>query len=173
VKQTLDMLGISRITFYRWYDLYVEGGLEALADRSPRPKAVWDRIPQDRRDDRIEFALEHEALTTRKLAVKAALTVFRQVFENGLIVRPVGDRIVLSPLLIITREECDQILSTPGHFITEVLQDSVSCTAPSFSARPSESDPVNQQWPLNGCEYLRVYRPGAPTEPACHLLFSG
>ncbi|MBK0329252.1 IS3 family transposase [Rhodobacteraceae bacterium F11138] len=69
-KQTLDMLGIPRTTFYRWYDRYVEGGFDALADRSPRPKSVWNRIPQARRDDLIEFALEHEALTTRELAVK-------------------------------------------------------------------------------------------------------
>ncbi|AKH99209.1 transposase (plasmid) [Hoeflea sp. IMCC20628] len=69
-KQTLDMLGIPRTTFYRWYDLYLDGGVVALDDRSPRPKSVWNRIPQDRRDDLIEFALEHEALTTRELAVK-------------------------------------------------------------------------------------------------------
>jgi len=69
-KRTLDMLGIPRTTFYRWYDRYVEGGLDALADRSPRPKSVWNRIPQDKRDDLIEFAFEHEALTTRELAVK-------------------------------------------------------------------------------------------------------
>ena len=69
-KMTLDMLGIPRTTFYRWYDRYVEGGLDALADRAPRPKSVWNRIPQGRRDDLIEFALEHEALTTRELAVK-------------------------------------------------------------------------------------------------------
>ncbi len=69
-KQTLDMLGIPRSTFYRWYDAYVEGGLDALTDRSPCPKSVWNRIPQDRRDDLIEFALEHEALTARELAVK-------------------------------------------------------------------------------------------------------
>ncbi|WP_156178093.1 IS3 family transposase [Puniceibacterium sp. IMCC21224] len=69
-KMTLDMLGIPRTAFYRWYDRYVEGGFDALADRSPRPGSVWNRIPQDRRDDLIEFALEHEALTTRELAVK-------------------------------------------------------------------------------------------------------
>lgn len=34
-------------------------------------KAITERrIPQDRRDDLIDFALEHEALTTRELAVK-------------------------------------------------------------------------------------------------------
>jgi threonine dehydrogenase-like Zn-dependent dehydrogenase len=36
-KQTLDRLGIPRTTFYRWYDKYVEGGVEALEDRSPMP----------------------------------------------------------------------------------------------------------------------------------------
>ena len=70
VKQTLDMLGIPRTTFYRWYDLYVDGGLDGLADRSQCPGSVWNRIPDARRDDLIEFALEHEALTTRELAVK-------------------------------------------------------------------------------------------------------
>ncbi len=69
-RQTLDMLGIARTTFYRWYDVYLEHGFDGLDDRSPRPKAVWNRIPQNRRDDLIEFALEHEALTTRELAVK-------------------------------------------------------------------------------------------------------
>ncbi|WP_394298937.1 helix-turn-helix domain-containing protein [Candidatus Rhodobacter oscarellae] len=69
-KRILDMLGIPRSTFYRWYDRYAEGGFDALADRSPRPKSVWNRIPQDKRDDLIEFALEYEALTTRDLAVK-------------------------------------------------------------------------------------------------------
>ena len=28
-KKTLDMLGIPRTTFYRWYDRYAEGGLDA------------------------------------------------------------------------------------------------------------------------------------------------
>ena len=69
-KQTLDMLGIPRSTFYRWYDLYLEDGLDGLSDKTPRPKSVWNRIPDDRRDDIVEFALEHEALTTRELAVK-------------------------------------------------------------------------------------------------------
>ena len=69
-KQTLDMLGIPRSTFYRWYDLYLEDGLDGLSDKPPSPKSVWNRIPDDRRDDLIEFALEHEALTARELAVK-------------------------------------------------------------------------------------------------------
>ena len=69
-KQTLDMLGIPRTTFYHWYDLYQTVGVDGLSDKSPRPKSVWNRIPDERRDDLIEFALEHEALSTRELAVK-------------------------------------------------------------------------------------------------------
>ena len=64
------MLCIPRSTFYRWYDLYVDGGLDALAHQSPRPKSVWNRIPDVSRDDLIELALEHETLSTRELAVK-------------------------------------------------------------------------------------------------------
>ncbi|RBO87713.1 homeodomain-containing protein [Pseudochrobactrum asaccharolyticum] len=69
-KQTLDMLCIPRTTFYRWYDRYLEGGLDALTDHSPRPRLIWNRIPEHKRDDLIEFALEHEALSARELEVK-------------------------------------------------------------------------------------------------------
>ena len=69
-KQTLDMLGIPRTTFYRWYDLYLGYGLDGLSDKPSRPGSVWNRIPDTRRDNLIEFALEHEALSTRELAVK-------------------------------------------------------------------------------------------------------
>ena len=97
VKQTLDMLGIPRPTFYRWYDRYVEGGFDALADRPPCPKSVWNRIPQSRRDDLIDFALEHEALTTRELAIKytdekryfvSESSVYRFLKEADLITAP-------------------------------------------------------------------------------------
>ncbi len=70
VKQTLDVLGIPQTIFYRWYDLYVEGELDAMADRSACVKSVWNIIPQARRDNLIKFVLEYEAFSTRELAVK-------------------------------------------------------------------------------------------------------
>ena len=82
-KMTLGMLGMPRTKFYRWYDRYVEGGFDALADRSPGPKSVWNRIADARRDDLIEFALEHEALTTRELAVKYTDEKRYFVFETS------------------------------------------------------------------------------------------
>ena len=33
-KQTLDTLGIPRSTFYRWYDLYLEDGINGLSDKT-------------------------------------------------------------------------------------------------------------------------------------------
>ena len=69
-KRTLSMIGIPSSTYYEWYARWVEGGLDALADRSPRPKSVWNRIPDEIRSDVVEFALEHEDLTPRELAVK-------------------------------------------------------------------------------------------------------
>ena len=69
-RQTLKMLGIPSSTFYDWYARWSDGGIDALADRSPRPGSVWNRIPDKVRDDVVDFALEHEDLTPRDLAVK-------------------------------------------------------------------------------------------------------
>src|SRR5690349_24655015 len=46
-KRRLDKLGIPRSTFYRWYDRYREGGIEALSDHRSRPDRVWNRIPDN------------------------------------------------------------------------------------------------------------------------------
>ena len=69
-NQTLRMLGIPSSTYYDWYARRVAGGVDALVDRSPRPRSVWNRIPDEIRKDVVEFALEHEDLTPRELAVK-------------------------------------------------------------------------------------------------------
>ena len=39
-KRTLDKLGIPRGTFYRWYDRFREGGIEALAEHRSRPDRI-------------------------------------------------------------------------------------------------------------------------------------
>src|SRR4051794_25754916 len=64
VRRTLEKLGVSRPTFYRWYDLYQTGGPEALEDRSPRPQRVWNRIPDKVRGQLVQLALEEPAIAT-------------------------------------------------------------------------------------------------------------
>ena len=58
VRRTLDKIGIPKTTFYAWLDRYADGGLDALEDRKPRPKRVWNRIPQEVRGKLIERALD-------------------------------------------------------------------------------------------------------------------
>ena len=69
VKRTLDKIGVSRTTFYRWYDLYARFGESGLADRRAGPGRVWNRIPNDIRRDLIDMALERPELSPRELAV--------------------------------------------------------------------------------------------------------
>jgi putative transposase len=69
-RRTLEILGIARSSFYRWYDRYQRGGPEALADRPSRPDLVWNRIPDEIRAQIIEMALDHPELSPRELAVR-------------------------------------------------------------------------------------------------------
>jgi transposase InsO family protein len=70
VRRTLERLGIPRATFYRWYNLYQQGGPEALEDRPSRPERVWNRIPEEVRSRIVDLALEAPKLSPRELAVR-------------------------------------------------------------------------------------------------------
>lgn len=58
IKRTLQQLGIPKSTFYNWYDRYLEGGLDALADKKPRPTLVWNRVPEHQRQLLCDLALK-------------------------------------------------------------------------------------------------------------------
>jgi putative transposase len=97
VRHTLTKLGISRATFYRWYDRYRQGGLDALADRAPRAGRVWNRIPQAVRDSLIQLALDEPALSPRELAARftdtksyfiSEASVYRLLKARGLVTSP-------------------------------------------------------------------------------------
>lgn len=55
VKRTLEKIGVSRTTFYRWYDLYARFGEQGLEDRRSGPGRVWNRIPDDIRNDLVDM----------------------------------------------------------------------------------------------------------------------
>ena len=69
VRQTLDQLGIPKSTFYGWYERYREGGDDALVDGQPRCEKIWNRIPEQVRDQLLELALEKPELSAGELAV--------------------------------------------------------------------------------------------------------
>jgi RNA-directed DNA polymerase len=96
-KQTLDKLGIPRTTFYRWYDKYQGGGIEALDDQSPKPRHIWNRIPDNIRGQIIDLALEEPQLSPRELAVRftdtrryfvSKASVYRLLKSQDLITSP-------------------------------------------------------------------------------------
>jgi len=68
-RQTLAKLGIPRTTFYRWYDRYLQRGEAGLEDQSPKPKHVWNRIPDAVRRKVVKLALKETELSPRELAV--------------------------------------------------------------------------------------------------------
>jgi len=96
-RRTLEMLGISRASFYRWYDRYETGGPEALSDRPSRPNRVWNRIPDEVRSQIIELALDQPELSPRELAVRftderkyfvSEASIYRLLKANDLITSP-------------------------------------------------------------------------------------
>ena len=69
VRLTLAKLGIPRTTFYRWYDRYLQRGEASLQDQSPKPRHVWNRIPDVVRRKVVNLALQETELSPRELAV--------------------------------------------------------------------------------------------------------
>ena len=68
-RRTLTKLDIPRTTFYRWYDRYLQRGEAGLKDQSPKPKHVWNRIPDEIRYKVVKLALKETELSPRELAV--------------------------------------------------------------------------------------------------------
>ncbi len=68
ISQTLRELAINRSTFYAWYRKYAEDGYDGLADRKPRPKKFWNRIPAPVKDQVVAIALELPDKSPRELA---------------------------------------------------------------------------------------------------------
>lgn len=97
VKRTLEMLGVSRPTFYRWYELYRRFGEVGLEDRTSHPGRIWNRIPDHVRQDMLEMALARPELSPRELAVTftderayfvSEASVYRLLRSHDLITSP-------------------------------------------------------------------------------------
>jgi transposase InsO family protein len=97
IRKTLARIGIPKSTFYAWYDRYAAGGLDALEDHRPRPRRVWNRIPDDVREKIVALALDEPDLSPREIAVAftdrersfvSEASVYRLLRARGLITSP-------------------------------------------------------------------------------------
>ena len=96
-RRTLERLGVSRPTFYRWYDLYRRFGEAGLEDHRAGPRRVWNRIPEAVRGEVLELALDRPELSPRELAVAftderalfiSEASVYRLLKAHGLMTSP-------------------------------------------------------------------------------------
>ncbi|WP_371225617.1 aminotransferase [Roseovarius sp. 2305UL8-3] len=60
--------------------------------------------------------------TKAPLGGGASEKIFKGCVERGVIVRPVGDRIVISPPLIITKEQCDEVIEALSGAIKDYVE---------------------------------------------------
>jgi len=97
IKRTLEQIGVSRPTFYRWYDVYRRFGEAALEDLRGGSTRVWNRIPEDVREQVLELALDEPDLSPREVATKftdekryfvSEASVYRLLKAHDLITSP-------------------------------------------------------------------------------------
>ena len=103
VRWTLDKLGIAKTTFYRWYDRYLVFGLDGLEDRTSGPGRVWNRIPDDVREQVIDLALDKPELSPRELAVTFTDTKNYFVSEASVYRLLKAQDLITSPAFIVIK----------------------------------------------------------------------
>ena len=102
-RQMLAMLGIPRTTFYRWYDRYLMRGEAGLDDQSPKPKHVWNRIPDEVRPKVVRLALKKTELSPRELAVTFTDTESYFVSEASVYRVLKAHDLITSPAFIVIK----------------------------------------------------------------------
>ncbi|SFM84594.1 Homeodomain-like domain-containing protein [Nitrosomonas communis] len=97
VRQTLLQLGMRKSTFYHWLKRYQSEGIDGLEDQKPRPRLVWNKLPEDQKAAMIRLALDKPELSPRELAVTyideqssfvSESTVYRLLKAHDLITSP-------------------------------------------------------------------------------------
>ena len=102
-RRTLEKLGVSRATFYRWCDLYQTGGPEALEDRSSQAGRVWNRIPDAVRGQVVQLALDEPELSPRELATRFTDTKSYFVSEASVYRLLKAHDLIASPAYIVMK----------------------------------------------------------------------
>ena len=97
VNKTLQQLGIHRSTFYTWYKLYHDKGIDGLKPRRTNNRQQWNTIPQEEKNLVVGIALEYPSLSPRELSCKLSdvkklfiseSSVYRMLKAKGLITSP-------------------------------------------------------------------------------------
>ena len=97
VNRSLKQLGLNKSTFYKWYNIYSEEGVDGLAPNQRCSNRQWNTIPQEQKNLVVECALDYPHLSSRELAYKmtdeqqifiSESSVYRILKVRGLITAP-------------------------------------------------------------------------------------
>ena len=103
VRRTLDKLGITTTTFYRWYDRYQAFDEAGLEDRSCGPGRVWNRTPDDIRSQIVDLALDEPELSPRELAATFTDTKGYFVSEASVYRLLKAHHLITSPVFVVIK----------------------------------------------------------------------
>ncbi len=70
VRAVLRQLGVPPSTFYGWYRRFEAEGFDGLHDHKPMRRPTWNAIPNRRRDEILDLALEKTELSPREIAYR-------------------------------------------------------------------------------------------------------
>jgi len=83
LSKTLVELGIHKSTFYNWYNAYLQGGYDGLADTPNGRQQYWNAVPNQEKQLIVELALEYTERSSREIAFLFTDTYKRFVSESS------------------------------------------------------------------------------------------
>ena len=120
IRQTVAELGISRTSFYRWYQRYQSGGIEALENRSKSAKRFWNKLPDSVKEQCLETALQYPEKSPRELAWQIT-DVHKYFISESSVYRILKDHdLITSPAYILL--SAGDKFHTPTKRINELWQ---------------------------------------------------
>src|SRR5271170_1819435 len=120
VNKTLKQLGIHKSTFYIWYKLYHDHGIDGLQPRKIYNRQRWNSIPQPEKNLVIEIALEYPSLSPRELSCKLSDTKGLFISESSVYRILKAKGLITSPAHILLAA-ADEFSHKPG-FVHEMWQ---------------------------------------------------
>ena len=103
VCRTLRELGVSRSTFYAWYERYREHGDAGLEPGKPATRRHWNRIPQRERARVIEAALADPEKSPRELAWQMTDRMGQFISESSVYRILKAHDLITSPAYVLIR----------------------------------------------------------------------
>ena len=103
VLRTLRELGVSRSTFYAWYERYREHGDTGLEPRKPATRRHWNRIPERERKHVVEAALADPEKSPRELAWQTTDRTGHFISESSVYRILKAHDLITSPAYVLIR----------------------------------------------------------------------